>query len=229
MPQNFFYSHSYSHTFGEPFTHTGALASYQRNENVTFYGGWVDGWDEGFEGRNGGSMFLGGVAWTMSPKATLAWYVSAGKLGTGEAFPGAASGDLYYNCFVFTYKLTDKWTYVLEHDLGSNNNVSPTTGVDNQWYEVNNYLMYKVSDCLSYGGRFEWFDDPQGARVVAGDRGSYFAATAGVNWRPHANVTIRPEIRYDCFNGMAGPGGLPFNNGASSSQLSFGADAYFTF
>ena len=25
VPQNFFYSHSYSHTFGEPFTHTGFL------------------------------------------------------------------------------------------------------------------------------------------------------------------------------------------------------------
>ena len=45
---NFFYSHSYSHTFGEPFTHTGALAAWAPNEKVTWYSGWVDGWDEGF-------------------------------------------------------------------------------------------------------------------------------------------------------------------------------------
>jgi hypothetical protein len=228
-PQNFFYSHSYSHTFGEPFTHTGALASYQRNEKVTFYGGWVNGWDEGFGTADGGSMFLGGVSLNLSEKATLAWYVSAGRLGTGEAFAGAPSGDLYYNCIIFTYKLTDKWTYVLEHDLGTNYNVNPTSGVDNQWYEVNNYLLYKVNDCLSYGGRFEWFQDPQGARVVPGDCGSYLAMTGGFNWRPHANVTIRPEIRYDWFDGTAGPSGLPFNNGTSSSQLSGGVDAIFTY
>jgi hypothetical protein len=228
-PQNFFYSHSYSHTFGEPFTHTGVLGDYAYTEKVHFYGGWVDGWDEGFGDRNGGSMFLGGISCQLSKKTTLAWYVSAGTLGTGDAFVGAQSGDLYYNCIILTYKLTDKWTYVLEHDLGTNYNVNPQMSVDNQWYEINNYLMYKVSDCLSYGGRIEWFQDPQGARVVPGDAGSYVALTLGLNWKPHANATIRPEIRYDAFNGTAGPAGLPFNNGAASSQVSGGCDAIFTF
>jgi hypothetical protein len=231
-PQNFFYSHSYSHTFGEPFTHTGALAAYTPNEKVTYYGGWVDGWDEGFADYGGGSMFLGGISLTLSEKATLAWYVSTGKFGNGvKAFSGTgvASGNLYYNCIIFTYKLTDKWTYVLEHDLGSNYDVDPRVGVDNQWYEVNNYLTYKVNDCLSYGGRFEWFQDPQGARVVAGDSGNYYAVTAGINWKPHANVTIRPEIRYDGFSGDAPAGGLPFHNGESSSQLAFGTDFIFTY
>ena len=229
-PQNFFYSHSYSHTYGEPFTHTGALASYQRNEKVTYYGGWVNGWDEGFAGKNDGSMFLGGLSWNISEKATLAWYVSAGKLGSGNAYVGAPSGNLYYNCLIFTYQLSDKWSYVLEHDLGINDNVDLTreTGGDNQWYEINNYLMYKVNDCWSFGGRFEWFQDPQGARVVAGDRGNYFAMTGGINWRPHANLTIRPEIRYDWFNGTSA-GTLPFHDGASSTQLSGGADIIFTY
>ncbi len=227
-PQNFFYSHSYSFAFGSPFTHTGALASYQPDEQVTYYGGWVNGWDEGFDGKDGGSMFLGGLSWKISEKANLAWYVSAGKLGTGDAFPGAASGNLYFNCFVFTYKLNDKWTYVLENDLGTNTDVNPGS-VDNQWYEIDNYLFRKLNDCWSVGGRFEWFQDPQGARVVAGDRGNYFAMTSGFNYKPHANVDIRPEIRYDWFNGTAGPNGLPFNGGSASSQLSGGFDIYFTF
>ncbi len=228
-PQNFFYSHCYSCVFGQPFTHTGFLGDYAYNEKLHLYGGWVNGWDEGFAGADGGSMFLGGTALTLTEKTTLAWYCSAGRLGTGDAFAGAASGDLYYNCLVLTCKITEKWMYVLEHDLGTNINVSPRTGVDNQWYEVNNYLTYKVNDCWSYGGRFEWFQDPQGARVVAGDRGNYFAMTGGLNYRPHANVTIRPELRYDWFDGVAGPGGLPFNSGARSTQLSGGCDAIFTF
>ena len=65
----------------------------------------------------------------------------------------------------------------MEHDLGNNYNVDPAVGVNNQWYEINNYLMYKVNDCLSYGGRFEWFQDPQGARVSAGSLGNYYAVT----------------------------------------------------
>ncbi len=228
-PQNFFYSHSYSHTFGEPFTHTGFLGDYAYNEKVHLYGGWVDGWDEGFADRDNGSMFLGGFSSNLSEKATFAWYVSAGRLGDGTAFAGAASGDLYYNCFIFTYKLTEKWTYIFEHDLGSNSNVNPRTGVDNQWYEVDNYLTYKINDCWSLGGRAEWFQDPQGARVSAGSRGNYFAITGGVNYKPHANITIRPELRYDWFDGFAGTTVQPFNNGAASTQLSGGFDMIFTF
>lgn len=226
---NFFYSHSYSHTFGEPFTHTGALAEYSYNENVKAYGGWVNGWDEGFRGKDAGSMFLGGLALTLSEKATLAWYCTAGRLGNGQAFAGAASGDAYMNSIVFTYKLTDKWSYVFEHDLGTNNNVDQRTGVDNQWYEINNYVFYKVNDCLSFGGRFEWFQDPQGVKVVTGDRGNYYAVTGGFNYRPHANVNIRPELRYDKFDGTAPVDGLPFNGGSASSQLSFGTDFIFTY
>ena len=35
----------------------------------------------------------------------------------------------------------------------------------------------------------------------------------GVNWETHANATIRPEIRYDAFNGVVAAAGLPFNDG----------------
>jgi len=230
---NFFYSHSYSHTFGEPFTHTGGLAEYALNDRVKLYGGWVNGWDEGFEGKNRGSMFLGGVALTLSERATLGWYCSAGQMGSGAAFDGAPSGDLYYHCIVFNYQINDRWSYVLEHDLGTNYNVDPASGVDNQWYEINNYLYYQINDHLKLGGRFEWFQDPQGARVAAGDfsgaPGDYFAVSGGLNWKPRRNVTIRPEIRYDTFSGSAAPGGLPFDNGTSRYQLSGGTDFIFTF
>jgi hypothetical protein len=231
---NFFYSHSYSHTFGEPFTHTGALAAWAPNEKVTWYSGWVDGWDEGFADNGKGSMFLGGFSLNLSDKTTVAWYVSAGRFGNGmEAFSGVdkVSGDLYYNCFIFTHKITDKLTYVFENDLGVNfdtdDRVTPIG--DNQWYAIANYLNYKMNDCWSLGGRFEWFQDPEGARVSPGCRGNYWEMTAGINYKPHANVTIRPEIRYDWFDSFAGNLLQPFNNGTSSSQLSGGVDFVFTF
>lgn len=226
---NFFYSHSYSHTFGEAFTHTGALATYKRNDNVTFYGGWVNGWDEGWQTADNGSMFLGGIGLTFSEKASLTWITTAGRFGTGEILSDGtvgANGDAYMNTFVFNYKLTDKLTYVFQHDLGTNYN---NGGDDNQWYGIGNYLIRKVNDCLSYGARLEWFQDPQGARVANGCQGDYYEATVGFNYKPHANVTIRPELRYDWFNSFAGNNTMPFNDGTRSTQLSFGTDFIFTY
>jgi len=226
---NFFYSHSYCHTFGEPFTHTGAVAEYALNEKVSAYGGWVNGWDEGWATKNHGSMFLGGLSLKFSEQASLAWYCTAGTLGDGDAYAGAPTGDLYMNSLVLNLKLSERWTYVFEHDLGTNFNIDPRDGENNQWYGIVNYLTCKLTDRVSYGGRFEWFQDPQGARVVAGDRGSYCALTGGLNWKPRANFTLRPEIRYDWYNGSAGPDGLPFAGGNRSSQLSGGADCVFTY
>jgi hypothetical protein len=45
--------------------------------------------------------------------------------------------------------------------------------------------------------------------------GDFFARSAGANWSPNKNVTIRPEIRYDWFNGV----GMPFNAGSGGDQL----------
>lgn len=175
-------------------------------------------------------MFLGGISYNFSEKGSLAWYLTAGKIGNGQAFVGTPTGDVYMNSIVFSYKLTEKLTYILEHDLGSNYNVDTNVGaIDSQWYGITNYLTYKLNDCWSAGGRFEWFQDPQGVRVTSNARGDYYELTAGLNWKPHANISIRPELRYDAFSGTAPVDGLPFHNGTSSTQLSAGTDFIFTY
>ncbi len=225
--QNFFYSHSYSMYFAEPFTHTGMLAAYKCNDKVTLNGGWVNGWDEGWEGKNKGSQFLGGVTLKLSEKTTLTWATTSGSIGTGEAFDGAAEGDVYMNSLVLNCVLSDKWTYVFQHDLGTNYNIGDA---NNQWYGVSNYLIRKINDCWAFAGRAEWFQDPQGARVSGGaSPGNYFEITGGFNYKPHANLTIRPELRYDWFNGIDGATAEPFNDGTASTQLSGGFDVIFTF
>jgi hypothetical protein len=223
---NFFYSHSYMMYYAEPFTHTGALASYKRNDKLTLYGGWVNGWDEGWATDDKGSMFIGGATFTFSEKASLTWALTGGEIGNGSAFAGAANGDVYMNSLVFNYKLNDKWTYVLQHDLGVNYD---NGAANNQWYGLSNYLFRKLNDCWSVGGRIEWFQDPQGARVGNGCLGNYYEATVGFNYKPHANFTLRPELRYDWFNGFAGNTSSPFSDGTKDTQLSGGLDAIFTF
>ena len=225
-PTNFFYSHSYEMYYAECFTHTGFVVTRKVNDKLTVSGGWVDGWDSGFENRNNASNFLGGATLTFSEKASLGWVLTAGDWGDGTV---ANTGDIYMNSFVFTYKPNDKWTYVFQHDLGSNTN---NPNGDAQWYGIGQYLIRKINDCWSAGGRLEWFSDEDGVRVVPGNAGSYFEATVGLNYKPHANLVLRPELRWDWYDGdVAFPALVnhPFNDGRSDSQFAGGFDMILTF
>lgn len=70
--------------------------------------------------------------------------------------------------------------------------------------------------------------DPQawddGARGPA--QGVTWGVTWGVNWQPTASLKVRPELRYDWYDG---PSVLPFDNGNASDQFSGGFDLIVTF
>ncbi len=218
---NFFTSHAYTMYYGEPFTHTGVLASYAVDENVTVMGGWTQGWDTGFDNFGRGAAFLGGASVTLTDDITLIYATSIGDLGKD-----IGNGNIFMNSICAEVTLTDKLTYVFQHDLGINSDVAGAE--DSEWYGINQYLQYTINDCWAAGLRAEWFHDDDGARV--GFAGDYFAVTAGVNWKPHANWTVRPEIRYDTFDGdRDGNGDLPFNDGSDAAQLSGGFDVITTF
>lgn len=219
---NFFYTHSYTQNYGEPFTHTGALATWSVDDETSVHGGYVAGWDTGWENRIDAHMFLGGISLDWWEDATIAYTLTAGDFGFG-------AGDLYAHSIVVTYQLTDAWTYVFQSDLGIQSN-RPGGARDNDWYGVNQYLFYAINSCWSAGFRFEWFNDEDGARVngAFANRGDYFNLTAGLNYKPNANVIIRPELRYDWFDATAPGAVLPFGNG-DDEQFSAGLDFIFTF
>ncbi|MDD4270950.1 MAG: outer membrane beta-barrel protein, partial [Thermoguttaceae bacterium] len=79
-PENFFYSHSYTHYYVEPFTHTGALATYDGIEDWTFYGGWTTGWDAAWEMIGDSNMFLGGATYHLGDDLAVTYMTSAGQL-----------------------------------------------------------------------------------------------------------------------------------------------------
>lgn len=240
---NFFYSHSYTFYYGEPFTVTGFTATYKFSDDLSAFGGWVDGWDSGWGNLNRQDQFLGGVRWNISEKASIAWTLLAGKFGLSvlQPFDVNPIGDQFLSSLVFTYKITDKWTYVFQNDIAfvSDVDILAAAGFEShaEWYGINQYLFYKLSDCWSFGGRFEWFRDEDGVRVppfptplpLLGNAGNYYEATVGFNYRPHANFVVRPEIRWDWFDGVTPVGVHPFNNGHSNSQFSGGLDMIVTF
>ena len=207
---NFFFSHAYTMYNSEPFTHTGALATYKASDDVTLYGGWTLGWDTGFDQFDGGSSFLGGAALGLTDDATLTYILTAGNMGQ--------RGDGYSHSIVLDVNITEKWNYVLQSDL-----VSFDTGAgQNDEYGINQYLFYTINDQVKLGSRVEWWSsdagfDHGGQSPVAGGQHSYYEATFGVNYKPIANLIVRPEYRHDWF-----PHG-------EYTQDIFGIDAILTF
>ncbi len=207
---NFFYSHSHTMVRAEPFTHTGALVTYTGMDNMTVWGGYSAGWDTGFS-RNGGNIFLGGFSYTYCNNTTITYAVTAGDFGYDNGNDSDANG--YSHSFVVDMTLTDRLNYVFQSDY-VDNDLWVDGAVNGNTFIVgmNNYLFYTINDCLKAGVRAEWFKI-DGA-------GEAFSTTAGVNYSPHANVTIRPEVRFDDFK----PGYTPANDGTV-----FGVDLIVTY
>ncbi len=244
-PDNFFYSHAYTMQYGEPFTHSGILAGYAVSDLLSVSAGFGRGWDN-WEDNNNELSFLGGVtASSHDGNTTLAFALSSGS----EDDYGSFNRNMY--SIVLTHQCTENLRYVLQHDYGVDENgfLGPGAIIDSaEWHGINQYLIYDLNACWSFGLRFEWFRDADGARVGGlgsphgwtlgpdpdinqrGWVGDFFALTAGINWKPTECITVRPECRWDWYDGGPSGGGyLPYDYGGSDDQFTFGTDVIWTF
>ena len=206
-PDNFFYSHAYTMNYGEPFTHTGALLSYQINNNWSITGGAVNGWDNFRRNAGGGNWsFLGGVNWTSDDeRSSLAVSLITGdeyivNRNRANVVVGSNSSNRTMYSIVFSHDFSDRLHYVLQHDLGVQQN-NTSSGRDADWYGINQYLSYDINDKLAAGLRAEWFSDNGytngGFSRINNFRANYYAISAGVNYSPASWLKFRPEVRYD--------------------------------
>lgn len=216
---SFFFSHAYTMQYAEPFTHTGILASYPINDNISITAGAVTGWDSWFQAPGN---FLGGVNLNTDDEKTGL----AVSLITGGADLHKGDNNRTMYSIVFNHDFDNGLRYVFQHDFGTQNKATANDGTA-RWYGINQYLFYKVTDEVGTGLRFEWFRDEQGVRVGYGSN-SYFAITAGMNWSPLDWLMVRPEVRYDwATNNDAYP---DEDNGTfRSNQFLLSADAIITF
>jgi hypothetical protein len=231
---NFFYTHSYTFQYGEPFTLTGVIASRNINENWAWYASIVSGWNE-FD-LTEGPAFMGGVTYTDKDYGSLAFTIHTGNESTANVAAVPPFHNRTFYSLVWSRNLTSRWTYVLQHDLGVQADAQTSSGTRQaNWYGINEYLFYKFNCCWTGGLRFEWFRDEEGF-VVTGLRpgnpdvgqlfpGNFFELSLGANYKPNANWNIRPEIRYDWFDGE----GHPFDDGNAKHQFLFGINAIYQF
>lgn len=174
---NFFFSHALTMYNSEPFTHTGAVATYTGIEGVTLYNGWTAGWDTGFDSLNSGSIYLGGVGLNLSEDVAITYICTYGNFGAISA-----GGEDYSHSVVATAALTDKLSYVFQSDY------KKIDDSDDEDVGINQYLIYAINDIVSVGSRVEWWSD---------DTTSYNEFTTGANVKLLGNLLMRPEYRHD--------------------------------
>jgi hypothetical protein len=261
---NFFYTHAYTMQYGEPFTHTGILDTWKANDQMTVYAGITNGWDNfsdpinilgpaanpGYPGANSNAAFLGGVTFKNSDE-TQALTVTTSSGNEAGDFVNLI-GNRSIISTVYTNELSDKWTYVFQNDNGWQFNAGSLAAPlasgrgqagTAQWYGINQYLFYNISETLVAGMRMEWFRDNNGYRVYnpirnyfvggpwqGGYQGNFWQATWGLNWRATNNWLIRPELRYDWYSPDKGGAPLPFGrNNDQYGQFYGGCDAIWQF
>lgn len=196
----------------EPFTHTGALATYKVNDELSVMAGWVLGWDTGFDQFGDGNAAHAGFIWQMNDNVKYSYMMTAGDLGW--------RGEGYSHSNVIDFTLSSKWNYVLQSDLL---NSSASEAVPSALsYGVNQYLFYTINDCWKWGTRVEWWKSDQ----VTGETSSFNAVTTGLNYKASANLLVRPEVKWNWT-----PSDQAYNNatGGDFNQTLFGVDAIYTF
>ncbi|MSR56379.1 MAG: hypothetical protein EXS05_01740 [Planctomycetaceae bacterium] len=255
--QNFFPIIPYTYQYGEVFTQWGALATWNVTDKFVVGGGITRGWDN-FDGSGTGSPNLGATwlaTYTFEDKSSLAyvglwsneWNNNFNGFDGSRAIPQFASR--YLQSLVYSRPLTDKLTYVVQSDLGIQDNAFTAGGVpvgQARWYGLNQYLFWVQNSKWTWGLNFEWFRDEEGFRVGGvlptytdptsqvrglplnrfGYAGNFYQFTFGPKWSPTKNLFVRPFLKIDWFDGAANnPGNLqPFNAGRSKNQTLLGVD-----
>ncbi len=222
-PDNFFLSRQITFYNSEPFTHTGALATYKVNDKLSVIGGWTLGWDTGFYQFNGGSNGIVGMTYAVSDKTTLVYANAFGDFGW--------RGDGVINSAILSHKFTDKLMWVSQFDVlqtdvtdidtygGAPANFM-TGGIAGDSTGFINYLFYEINAKWKAGSRYEWYK---------ADGVSYNTFTYGVNYKPTANLTIRPEMRHMWANDPVGAAAVPGIESIYGGADIFGIDAIFKF
>lgn len=244
--KNFFYSRSYQSIYGMPTTMTGVITDWKIGECFSIIAGGVNEWnafctsgDENF------SFVLGATYQNLCGNFAVSAIVMNGKQRGATfmpyGYPEDSNNTTVFN-LILKYKFTDRLAYVGEFTYGNNdaivNEGEPDEFRGRNWYGFSNYLFYCINEHVTFGARFEWFNDKENTVIAGGNRvtfsntpANYFAWSFGVNWDPFTWLTIRPEVRWD-YSDLDIEGalnGYAFDDGTSKTLFTFGLDAIVRF
>ncbi|HEY2415943.1 MAG TPA: outer membrane beta-barrel protein [Pirellulaceae bacterium] len=173
---NFFPLLPYTFQYGEPFTHTGVIATKKVNDQLTLGGAVTHGWDDT---DNTGNPHMGGLltaSYTIDEQRSLAYVgvignepnlsgVNAWSHATPLGGPGTQGYTArYLQTLVYSRKFSDDVMGVLQSDYG-NQHDAVVAGRTAMWYGLNSYLYWNMTCRCQWGVNAEWFRDQGGFRV----------------------------------------------------------------
>ena len=118
---------------------------------------------------------------------------------------------------VVNHKFTDKFNSYVQLDYGHEDNAflsdATTQTANADWYAAGLWLVYDFTDKVELAFRQDYLKDKDGVRtgstfgLPAGIGPELYSSTLTLNYKPIANVQIRPEFRWDhsdkeAFNGI---------------------------
>jgi hypothetical protein len=190
-----------------PFTHTGVRVSWALNDQVTFYAGLNNGWDQLTDQNRPKTAELGA---SLNPVKPLTVMLSAysGKesfLPNGNAVPQGTRTS--FNA-VASYAISDPLSVGVEY-LQVSQEVPGAATNKPKYNGVALYGTYMFTPKYRGVLRYESFDDKDGLRfVLAGQK--YKEVTVTGSYLPADNFEMRAEVRRDSatnpvFPEFAGP------------------------
>jgi hypothetical protein len=217
---NFFPTLPYIFQYGEPFTHTGVFSTYQLSDTSTWGNGIIRGWDN-FGNNNPNLGYLGTYTKTFEDKSAYAgvfiWSNEPTQNNNNNQFgfgSGAPLNNAHSSRFIqtnaYTKPLTDKLNYVGQIDYAQQTDAM-VNGRLARWYGFNQYLFYKVSDCWTWGTRFDFWRDEEGFRM-----GGFLGNTGSVTPNPGQTRGL---------NGFNVPGNGPAFNSFAGNNLEWSVGA----
>ncbi len=249
---NFFPIIPYTYQYGEPFTHTGALATYKVNDDLVVGGGVTHGWDasDNFGNNHAGGLIT--ATKTIDEQRSLAY---VGVFGPEPNFSGVNVNPRnnlgytprYFQTLVYSNKISDDVLFVLQSDYGQQDD-AVAAGQTAKWYGLNSYLYWNMTCRCQWGLNGEWFRDQGGFRVGgvlpslgspnaqglplgrSGFDGSFYRMTFGPKYYFTPNMYTRVALVADWYSGPANANGiLPFDDGTKKNQQAVVFDAVLTF
>lgn len=195
----FFYSLSMA--FGAlPVTHSGAVVTWTPNSKLSIFGGWVNGENQFFETEDD-KAFLGGFTYKFNKRLRFAYSVMIGDMDPRDEniFGGHSDKDYFVQSFIVGYKPGKRWDYTFEWTLRNEKAKRAVWGGKDYdgAYGINNELIYRLNSKWAVGVRAEWLHEYWGG----GSGDNAYSFSLGANWTPRSWLVIRPELRYDKFEG----------------------------
>ena len=238
-PNNFFYSMNYALRYAEPTSHTGGLFTWKASEELSLHAGGVNGQDRS-DGLTDSFAALTGFAYTPKEKKySLNFAIMTGGLEPTND-PTVFAPRTYFSTY-FTYNFSEKFQSVSQWDAGWQQNFD-LAGHTADFWSFTEYLFYTINPCWKAGLRYDMFVDDQGTRLgglryggLSGgnplplpseNAGTVQAISLGLNYTPTLNFRLRPELRWDWFDGEGQP---LFNDRTENSQFTVAMDMILLF